>query len=102
MAAVLATLSGQHCDGRADSLGRHRLAPFLRVFRFRDRGVDYALADLGKMDAAQARQHAGDAFDQLFDELFDAVQPDVFLTYEGWLSELERWLSRMLKKSRAL
>jgi glycosyltransferase involved in cell wall biosynthesis len=61
-----------------------------RVFRFRDREVDYVLLDAGAVDAAGAEQRAGDAFDQLFDELFAAVQPDIFLTYGGWLPELER------------
>src|SRR5258708_4017770 len=56
-----------------------------RVFRFRDREVDYVLLDIGTMDAAEAEQRAGDAFDELFDQLFAAVQPDIFLTYGGWL-----------------
>src|SRR5690242_14458701 len=36
-----------------------------RVLRFRDREVDYVLLDVGTLDAAEAEQHAGDAFDQL-------------------------------------
>src|SRR6266702_7085047 len=61
-----------------------------RILRFRDRGVDYVLLDLGQVDAAQSRQHTGDAYDQLFDQLYAVVQPDIFLTYGGWLAELER------------
>jgi glycosyltransferase involved in cell wall biosynthesis len=61
-----------------------------RVFRFRDREVDYVLLDVGTVDAAEAEQRAGDAFDQLFEQHFAAVQPDIFLTYGGWLPELER------------
>ncbi len=57
---------------------------------FRDQGVDYALLDTGAVNAADARQHAGDAYDQLFDQLMATVQPDMFLTYGGWLPELER------------
>src|SRR5262245_6954938 len=55
-----------------------------RVFRFRDRGVDYQLLDLGEVSVAEARHKTGDVFDQLFDRLLEVVRPDIFLTYGGW------------------
>ena len=48
------------------------------------------LLDVGAVDAAEAEQQVGDAFDQLFNQILAAVQPDIFLTYGGWLPELER------------
>jgi len=61
-----------------------------RTFRFQDRGVDYVLLDTGSVNVSDAPQNDGDAFDQLFEELFSALRPDIFLTYGGWIAELDR------------
>jgi len=61
-----------------------------RTLRFQDRGVHYVLLDVGSVNVSDAPQRPGDAFDQLFEELFAALRPDIFLTYGGWIAELDR------------
>src|SRR5262249_48405450 len=61
-----------------------------RVIRFRDRGVDYVLLDVGSVHVLEARQRKNDAYDQLFDSLLADLRPDIFLTYGGWAVDRDR------------
>lgn len=60
------------------------------TWRFRDRGIDYRLLDIGAQapmlwDADCQRQ-----FDRLYDDTLDAWCPDVILTYGGGPEDLAR------------
>jgi glycosyltransferase involved in cell wall biosynthesis len=61
-----------------------------QILCFSHRKVNYRLLDIGLADAATSRQVSGDAFDELFDETCRRHRPDVFLTYGGWVAELDR------------